>query len=203
MSPIVNQDGRSAGKAHKAAWDAYITGCVFHSLGRRVLESRNKLDLNPTLDELLHDSSYVTLRERMGRNKIYMHASLYTIDLELEEGPAPGLHDPISSGLSADTTFCVSGITSAVSMRDIFQALGSGNESEEEAVRELRYKIIWLDDASFFVGARTNEELSREDGEATRGLIASHVRNALRSSLGEDVDIAPLGQRDSAGGTGG
>ena len=101
-------------------------------------DSLGELDL----DELLHDSSYNhLLRDYIGLNKLYNHASIYTIDLESTSGPA-GLHDPLSRGLSIDTTFNVSGITTSVSTRDIFQALASGNESEEEVIRSLKYEII-------------------------------------------------------------
>mmetsp|Transcript_29686 Transcript_29686/g.56177 ORF Transcript_29686/g.56177 Transcript_29686/m.56177 type:complete len:187 (-) Transcript_29686:25-585(-) len=121
-----------------------------------------------------------------------MHVSLYAIDLE-SSGPAPGMHDPLSSGLSVDTTFRVSGITTSVSTRDILQALTTGNESEEEAIRELRYEIIWVDDTSFFVGTRMTDCVSEDDADAT-GLVASHVRSKLHAGLGGDVEILPLGE---------
>lgn len=189
---IVNQDGRSQGQAHEAAWDAYMTGCVFNALCNRILESKNRFSADLTLDDLLHESADGMLREWIGLNKIYMHVSLYTIDLE-SSGPAPGMHDPLSSGLSVDTTFRVSGITTSVSTRDILQALTTGNESEEEAIRELRYEIIWVDDTSFFVGTRMTDCVSEDDADAT-GLVASHVRSKLHAGLGGDVEILPLGE---------
>mmetsp|Transcript_30080 Transcript_30080/g.62886 ORF Transcript_30080/g.62886 Transcript_30080/m.62886 type:complete len:383 (+) Transcript_30080:557-1705(+) len=190
---ITNQDGRSQGQAHEAAWDAYMTGCVFNALCNRILESKNRFSADLTLDDLLHESSDGMLREWIGLNKIYMHVSLYTIDLESSSGPAPGMHDPLSSGLSVDTTFRVSGIATSVSTRDILQALTAGNESEEEAIRESRYEIIWVDDTSFFVGTRMADCVSGDDGDAT-GLVASHVRSKLHAGLGGDVEILPLGE---------
>jgi len=118
---------------------------------------------------------------------IYMHVSLYTIDLESSSGLA-GLHDPLSRGLSIDTTFYVSGITKSVSTRDIFQALAYGNESEDEAIRLLEYEILWVDDTSFFAGAR----IITTNDVTTTGLIASHIRNKLYAGLGK-VEILPLG----------
>jgi len=178
---IVNQDGRSRGQAHEAAWDAYMTGCVFNALCHRIMESKNALGLILPLDGLLHESSDALLREWIGLNRIYMHVSLYTIDLESSSGPAGGLHDPLSKGLSPDTTFHVSGITSAVSWRAIDQALNL----------ELRYEIVWVDDASFFVGARMSDGVDAGDDADATGLVASHVRNRLRAGLG-DVEIVPI-----------
>lgn len=186
----MNQEERGQGQAHEAAWDAFMTGCVFNALCNRILESKNGLNFDLTLDGLLRDSANGLLREWVGMNKLYMHCSLYTIDLESLSGPA-GLNDPLSSGLSIDTTFHISGIDTTVSTRDIFQALATGNESEEEAIRLLKYEIVWVDDASFFVSARLVDGIPTDDLELT-GLIASHVRNALHRALG-DVDILSLG----------
>mmetsp|Transcript_31305 Transcript_31305/g.65927 ORF Transcript_31305/g.65927 Transcript_31305/m.65927 type:complete len:738 (+) Transcript_31305:1488-3701(+) len=186
---IVNQDGRSQGQAHEAAWDAFMTGCVFNSLCNRILESKKRLNSVLTLDRLLHNSSDTLLREWIGMNKIYMHVSLFTIDLESSSGPV-GLHDPLSRGLSIDTTFHVSGITTSVSTRDILQALWTGNDSEDEVIRELKYEIIWVDDTSFFVGTRMVDSISTDDF-ATTDLIASHARNKLYG-LG-NMEISSLG----------
>ena len=147
-----------------------------------------------TLDILLHDSPRSLLRKLVGLNLIYMHLSLYTIDLESTLGPAPGLNDPLSCGLSIDTTFHVSGITASVSTRDILRALWSGNESEDEAIRQLKYELIWVDDSSFFVGTRMADDgISLACEPAPTGLIASHVRNKLYGGLGDKVEILSLG----------
>ena len=188
---IVNKNGQSQGEAHEAGWDAYMTGCVFNALCKRILESKNRLDMDLTLDSLLHDSADNLLREWLGLNMIYNHVSLFTIDLESSLGPVAGVHDPLSSGLSVDTTFHVSGITTSVSTRDILKAL-TNYEGEEEDIHLLKYEIIWVDDASFFVGTRMTEDIAPVDS-ATTDLVASHVRNKLRSGLGNDVEISPLG----------
>ena len=170
-------------------------GCVFNALNNQILETKYDMPL----DKLLHNSSPKhqlshnhLLRTLVGLNKIYMHVSLYTIDLESSSGPA-GLHDPLSRGLSIDTTFHVFGITTSVSTRDIFQALGSSNESEEEVIRQLRYEVIWVDDVSFFVGTRVDEE-TRTITSVTRGIIGAHVRDKLHASLGNNVKITDLGE---------
>ena len=188
---IMNQDGKGQGQAHEAAWDAYMTGCVFFALCGRILDSKS---YKMSLEEILHGPSTMVddgrsqLRTLIGANLIYMHRSLYTIDLE-SSGPITGLFDPLSCGLSFDTTFHVSGITSSVSTRDILRSLWTGNESEEEVIRELKYEIIWVDDASFFVGTRSMSDFHLA---VTRGLVASHVRNALHGGLGNTVNILSL-----------
>jgi len=188
---ISNQEsGLFEGQAHEAAWDAYMTGSVFNALGKRILEGKNMLNLDLTFNSLLHESSDSLLREYLGMNMIYMHVSLYTIDLESTSGPA-GLHDPLSCGLSIDTTFHVSGITTSVSTRDILQALMAGSEGEGDVIlRELKYDIIWIDDTSFFVGTRREEGVALDDW-STLKLIAMHVRNKLHDGLG-NVDILSL-----------
>lgn len=186
---IMNQDGKGQGQAHEAAWDAYMTGCVFSALCGRILDSKCS---EMSLDELLHgpstmDDGRSQLRTLVGANLIYMHRSLYTIDLE-SSGPIAGLFDQLSCGLCFDTTFHVSGIMSSVSTRNILQSLWTGNESDEEVIRQLNYEIIWVDDSSFFVGTR----FSGFPLAVTRGLIASHVRNALHGGLGIKVNILSL-----------
>ena len=192
--PVISneEDGGSTRQMHEAAWDAFMTGSVFNALGKRILERKNMLQLDLTFNSLLQESSDSLLREYLGMNLIYMHMSLYTIDLESTSGPA-GLHDPLSSGLSIDTTFHVSGITTSVSTRDILQALMAGIEGEDdETLRELRYDIIWLDDTSFFLGTRREEDVTLEDW-GTLKLIAMHVRNQLHAGLG-NVSILTLDQ---------
>jgi hypothetical protein len=188
---IVNQEanGSSSGQAHEAAWDAYMTGSVFHALGKRILESKNALNLNLSFKSLLNESSESLLREYFGVNMLYMHISLYTIDLESSSGPA-GMKDPLSCGLSVDTTFHVSGINTSVSTRDILQALMAGSEGDDDILRLLKYDIIWVDDSSFFVGTSCEESISIHDSSTLR-FIAMHVRNKLHSGLG-NVDILTL-----------
>ncbi len=136
------------------------------------------------------------MREWLGLNLIYMHLSLFTIDLESSSGPVAGLHDPLSSGLSIDTTFRVSGITASVSTRDILRALWTGNDGEDEVIRRLKYEIIWVDDSTFFVGTRMADDGTSSGAcdPSTTGLVASHVRNKLRGGLGGKVEISSLGE---------
>ena len=46
-----------------------------------------------------------------------------------------------------------------------------------------------MDDASFFVGTRSMSDFHLA---VTRGLVASHVRNALHGGLGNTVNILSL-----------
>jgi hypothetical protein len=191
--PIItnNKENEEPGKgqAHEAAWDAYMTGSIFNALGKRILESRNVLKFNLSFNALLLDSSESLMREYLGLNMLYMHMSLYTIDLESSSGPA-GLNDPLSCGLSIDTTFHVRGINTSVSTRDILQALMAGSEGEDDIIRQLKYDIIWVDDVSFFVGTSCEEVISLDDS-STLKFIATHVRNKLHDGLGS-VDILSL-----------
>ena len=166
---------------------------MFSALCKRILESKNRPDSEYfAVDKLLHNSSVGThLREQFGLNLLYMHLSLYTIDLESRVCPGD-LGGPLSCGLSYDSTFHVSGTTSSVSTRDILQALTTGNESEDEVIRQLKYEIIWVDDSAFVVGTRMGNVISANDLSATE-LIASHVRNKLHGELGM-VDIVSLGE---------
>ena len=182
-------NGESSQQAHEAAYDAFMTGCVFNGLCDRLLYQENGLNGTLTLDKLLHDSSDDAARRLVGLNKLYMHVSLYTIDLESKHGPVTGVHDPLSSGLSADTTFHVSGIDTNVSTRDILGALLIDSNGYE-FTRGLRYEIIWVDDTSFFVGTRSESSIAPNDA-STIGLLASHVRNNLHAKLG-NVEILPL-----------
>ncbi|KAL7453508.1 hypothetical protein ACHAWC_005183 [Mediolabrus comicus] len=131
----------------------------------------------------------ILLREYLGVNMLYMHISLYTIDLESSSGPA-GLKDPLSCGLSVDTTFHVSGINTSVSTRDILQALMAGSEGDDDILRLLKYDIIWVDDSSFFVGTSCEESISIHDSSSLK-FISMHVRAKLHAGLG-NVDILTL-----------
>ena len=198
---ISNQEEEgSEGQAHEAAWDAHMTGCVFSALGNRIIEQKKRVlfgidvkNLDLTFDSLLNESSDSLLRDYLGLNMLYMHMSLYTIDLESTLGPA-GLNDPLSSGLSIETTFHVSGITTSVSTRDIIQALMAGNEGEsDDILQELKYDIIWVDDESFFVGTRRDEGIALDEWLPLK-LIATHVRTKLHDGLGGNVQILSLSQ---------
>ncbi|KAL7531213.1 hypothetical protein ACHAWF_003675 [Thalassiosira exigua] len=182
-------------QAHEAAWDAYMTGCVYTSLVDRVVESKSHLSaFAPDPDGLLSDASDELLREWIGLNKLYAHASIFTVDLESRGDLAAGLTDSLSRDLSADTTFHVSGIDASVSTRDVLQALWRGNESDDEGIRNLKYEIMWVDDASFFVGTRLEVGESREGDASFERAVARHVREGLRAGLGTGPSVASLGE---------
>ena len=174
-STITN--GESNEQAHEAAWDAYMTGCVFYALSRKILDpiKESRLDLDRILE---HEPVGSLHRGSLGLNKVYMHLSLYTIDLESKSGVA-GLYDPLSYGLSASTTFYVSGIDTTVSTRDILKALiDGGTTTTPELLQRLKYEIIWIDDSSFFVGTKLENLGSTEDD-----LIPLHVHSQLHAGL--------------------
>lgn len=177
-SPITNGDTNE--QAHEASWDAYMTGCCFYALSRKILEPNRdtRLGLNRVLE---HDPVGSLHRDTLGLNRVYMHMSLYTIDLESTSGPA-GLNDPLSHGLAVNTTFYVSGIDTNVSTRDILRALTDGNYNETEVLQHLKYEIIWMDDNSFFVGTKLDNLVSVRD-TASVNLISLHVHNQLHAGL--------------------
>ena len=186
VSIIMN--GESSEQAHEAAWDAYMTGCCFYALCKKILEPNNdsRLALNRVFK---HDPVGSLHRTSLGLNKLYMHMSLYTIDLESSSGPV-GLNDPLSHGLSVNTTFYVSGIDTNVSTRDILKALTDGNFEGTVLLQHLKYEIIWIDDQSFFVGTKLDNLVSTEDSGSIN-LIALHVHNQLHAGL-KGVEVLDL-----------
>jgi hypothetical protein len=177
-----HHDGESNGQAHEAAWDAYMTGCVFYGLCKKIIEPSGRRNDETTLEKILHSEPLgIVHRDWLGLNKLYLYFSLYTIDLESSSGTT-GLLDPLSHGLSVNTTFYVSGINTTVSTRDILQALTNGSQYESELLQQLKYEIIWMDDTSFFVGTKLDNIPSGEDA-GTINLIALHVHNKLHASL--------------------
>lgn len=183
LSTIMNHhDGESNGQAHEAAWDAYMTGCVFYGLCRKILEPSGRRHKETTFENILHNEPLgIVHRDWLGLNKLYLYFSLYTIDLESSSGTT-GLLDPLSHGLSANTTFYVSGINTNISTRDILQALTNGSQYEIELLQQLKYEIIWMDDTSLFVGTKLDNIACGED-VGTINLIATHVHNKLHASL--------------------
>jgi hypothetical protein len=200
-----HDDGASEGQAHEASWDAYMTGNVFFNLCKRILEpigkacSHGNVSLYQILESDHTENIYCVCRGLLGINKIYMHFSLYTIDLESSSGPA-GLHDPLTHGLSANTTFYVSGINTTVSTRDILRALTNGSQNESELLQHLKYEIIWMDDTSFFVGTKLDNLVSVKDAP-TISLIALHVHNKLHAGL-EGVQVLDISDYFSQKNTG-
>jgi poly(A)-specific ribonuclease len=175
-STITN--GSATEQAHEAAWDAFMTGCCFYALSKKILDNK---DSRLTLGRVLEHEPVGSLhRTSMGLNKLYMHFSLYTIDLESSSGTS-GLHDPLCHGLTVNTTFYVSGIDSTVSTRDILRAL-TVTQNQTEIIQHLRYEICWVDDESFFVGTKLDNLISVRDTGAI-SLIAIHVRHQLRAGL--------------------
>jgi len=174
-------NGDSSEQAHEAAWDAYMTGCVYYALCKKILEPNN--DSRLALSRILEHESVGSLhRNTLGLNKIYMHMSLYTIDLESSPGIV-GFCDPLSHGLSVNTTFYVSGIDTNVSTRDILRALTDGNQrNETEVLQHLKYEIIWIDDESFFVGTKLDNLVSVGDSGSVN-FIALHVHHQLHVGL--------------------
>jgi len=113
-----------------------------------------------------------------GRNKLFLMQTLYTIDLERHGWNS----DTLSRGLNMSTTFVVSGIGSSVFTRDIVRVLmpvmdfedddyvGS-DENSNRGGRQVGYEIVWIDETSFMVAAKS-------PGYGTSRVLASTDANA-------------------------
>jgi len=141
--------GSAADQIHEAAYDAYMTGAVYVSLCKRILNGYSKFPESwggPQVGSLAHLSApnddKIT-RALFGRNKIYLMLTLYTIDLE-----SP-LSDPLSRGMSPSNTFRVEGIDPSVTTRDIVRCLSNlDNETR------VNFEIVWVNDCTFMVAAQ-------------------------------------------------
>ena len=125
--------------------------------------------------------------------------TLYTIDLMKQ-----GRHsDPLNRRLSMATTYRVSGIDSSVYTRDIVRVLmhvrdtnpeGNGNinnvEGEEGDSQKVGYEIVWIDDHSFMVAARSpgygaDQIVLSPDAETEKSIQSTLMRHGalIRSAL--------------------
>jgi len=141
--------GSTTDQIHEAAYDAYMTGAVYVSLCKRILNRYRKLPAGwggPQVGSLAHLSAQKDDKSTwklFGRNKIYLMMTLYTIDLE-----SP-LSDPLSRGMSPSNTFRVEGIDPSVTTRDIVRCLSNlDNETR------VNFEIVWVNDTSFMVAAQ-------------------------------------------------
>jgi len=148
---LINSDET---QIHEASYDAYMTGAVFYGLVVGVIPldaiinpwsfPANILSTTCTADTKI-------LRQRFVCNKLYLMLTMYTIDLLQEE-------DPLSRGMHINTTFCVSGSDASISTRDIVQCLASLTAAPTAEGGGLHFEIIWVNDTTFFVAAREDEE---------------------------------------------
>lgn len=163
-------------KLHEAAYDAYMTGCVFYALCGHIVSESNQLDIK---NQSSHrccsflDFDNRLRRKLFGCNKIYLMQTLYTMDLETtyhgtneekEESEELLLlpQDPLNRQMSYSTTYCVSGINFPIHTRDIARSLMnvadscSADETTEETttVRRVSFEIIWVDDTTVLVATR-------------------------------------------------
>mmetsp|Transcript_7786 Transcript_7786/g.8922 ORF Transcript_7786/g.8922 Transcript_7786/m.8922 type:complete len:634 (+) Transcript_7786:342-2243(+) len=153
---LINSDET---QIHEASYDAYMTGAVFYGLVMGVISSLTNGDTitypwnfkspNALLTTCTDDAKI--LRKCFACNKLYLMLTMYTIDLLQEE-------DPLSRGMHINTTFCVSGSDASISTRDIVQCLASLTAAPTAEGGGLHFEIIWVNDTTFFVAAREDEE---------------------------------------------
>jgi poly(A)-specific ribonuclease len=172
---------------HEAAYDAYMTGCVFVRLSNTIREqthtsnpqqddnnSNNNVEDGTLFGNLTHlRDDEQQARLLYGCNKFYQ-MSMYTLDLET----APTEEDPLSRGMSPDTTYRVGGIDTAVSTRDIVRCLSGLFDSSG---RQVNYEIIWVDDTTFLVAAsyRPPPPQPAEEGELVSLPSAAEIATVL------------------------
>jgi len=154
-------------QTHEASYDAYMTGAVFYGLvlsapssdsdGNEVINPWTTVSgqaedtRNGNIAGSIDINAQNILRERFACNKLYLMLTMYTIDLTSVE-------DPLSRGMHINTTFCVSGNDTSISTADIVRCLTSLTAAPNVEGGGLHFEIIWVDDTTFFVAAREDEE---------------------------------------------
>ena len=176
------------GQLHEASYDALLTGAVFQAMTRRIAMTNTfevhraqllKGDESVGADSNLAVTSpfIVNLNQELarkfvGKNKLYLMTTMYTIDLENDSG------DVLSKGMLPDMTYRVSGIDSKTTTRDIHNAMkmAAGRAGPEI----LTYEIVWVDDFTFLVGTRPLDDgvqiSSHMTSEERMGVMKKHGR---------------------------
>jgi CAF1 family ribonuclease len=163
---------------HEASYDAFMTGAVFCRLvqliGQDLPEFPPSSETGPFPLERVDDS---ILRTMFGRNKLYLMMAMYTIDLE-------EVDDPLSRGLSAATTYRVEGSDPSVTTRDIVRCM------TESGSVPVKFEIVWVDDTTFLVAARDEEnpESLPGKGDQIRRALENRFTNASICCLAEYID---------------
>jgi len=159
-------------QTHEASYDAYMTGAVFFGLvlaappsdsdGNKIInpwtstvssaDENLRNDDNGGVVDSFDQNAQSILRQRFACNKLYLMLTMYTIDLT-------NVEDPLSRGMHINTTFCVSGNDTSISTADIVRCLTSLTAASNNVEGAgLHFEIIWVDDTTFFVAAREDEE---------------------------------------------
>jgi hypothetical protein len=176
---VVNASGTDPDQKHEASYDAFMTGAVFVALARRIQEEEGLLAIS-LCDIFSSDYNLIT-KDLFGRNKVsntvvaaypvcgfllicltccfvsaslnqqlFLMLTLYTIDLE------NATEDPLRRGLSPTSTYRVSGIDPAITTSDIIRCLS--NLVDQVLEQQVRFEIVWVDDRTFLVAARTQDD---------------------------------------------
>jgi poly(A)-specific ribonuclease len=145
---VVNASGTDPDQKHEASYDAFMTGAVFVALARRIQEEEGLLAIS-LCDIFSSDYNLIT-KDLFGRNKLFLMLTLYTIDLE------NATEDPLRRGLSPTSTYRVSGIDPAITTSDIIRCLS--NLVDQVLEQQVRFEIVWVDDRTFLVAARTQDD---------------------------------------------
>jgi poly(A)-specific ribonuclease len=176
---VVNASGSDPDQKHEASYDAFMTGAVFVALARRIQEEEGLLAIS-LCDIFSSDYNLIT-KDLFGRNKVsntvvaaypvcgfllicltccfvsaslnqqlFLMLTLYTIDLE------NATEDPLRRGLSPTSTYRVSGIDPAITTSDIIRCLS--NLVDQVLEQQVRFEIVWVDDRTFLVAARTQDD---------------------------------------------
>jgi len=184
-------DGDEQQQEHDAGWDAYMTGAAFCGLSYAI---HDFLQFPPCEScrsqfELWNcDPSDEAFANMYGRNKIHFHLSPYTIDLE-----STG-KDPMGTGMSRQSTYCVAGIEASVTTRDIARCLTGLVDADGVRVS---YEIIWIDDRSFLAGAKL-PNCQDTDLFSKHGTV---VKNALLDTFrhGETIEVLEESEHELKG----
>jgi len=104
--------------------------------------------------------------------------TLYTIDLD---DPS---EDPLRRGLSPTSTYRICGIDPAITTGDIVRCLSN---IVDEVQRQVHFEIVWVDDRTFLVAARSH------DNDETLQTHGQLIYTALRRRFAVE-DICTLDQ---------
>lgn len=162
------EDGEVAeDQEHEAAYDAYMTGCVFIGLCEHIQEFQPVNTNGPAL-AVLTDSDE-QLRSGYARNMLYQ-LSMFTLDLESGQ-------DPLKRGLGLTSSYRVSGIDPSITTRDIVRCV---NELYDDSMRRINFDIVWVDSTTFIIAARYRPEHRR---------VALHANGVYNESTAKTLQV--------------
>ena len=165
-------------QAHEASYDAFMTGAIFCRLVQLIgldIPEFNPSNRAGPLPLASLDS--MTMRKHFGLNKIFLMLTMYTIDLD-------EVVDPLSRGMSANSTYRVVGSDPSVTTRDIIRCLSNLNT---EGNARVHFEIVWVDDTCFLVAARDveNPDTLQVQGARILQALTDRFVNSQICSLSE------------------